>query len=272
MPGARCRHSRISSRFGSDNRSKRWVQPLMSTSASADEARSTFTSSPGPSMPRNLAEHSPISGRLEQSGPGSATIDSVDCDVAREALSARIDGEREPVPAPRVDEHLATCEPCREWYAAAVNQTRVVPLGAESLSPGSRAAAPPSPPTWACIAAAARLGVTGEDRDDDRLVLLVGVRDVAAQQRDLVEQRVEPHPVLGHQRHQRRRPRRLGDRQVQPRVQPPVVLGRGAADVGQPRPQRLRARRRSASGWRPSGPHRPRGSRAAAARRRSRRG
>lgn len=48
----------------------------------------------------------------------------VDCDVAREALSARIDGEREPVPAPRVDEHLASCEQCRQWYSHAVDQTR----------------------------------------------------------------------------------------------------------------------------------------------------
>lgn len=50
----------------------------------------------------------------------------MDCDVAREALSARIDGEREPVPAPRVDEHLATCGPCRDWYAAAVDQTQLL--------------------------------------------------------------------------------------------------------------------------------------------------
>jgi predicted anti-sigma-YlaC factor YlaD len=48
----------------------------------------------------------------------------VDCDVAREALSARIDGEREPVPAARVDEHLATCDPCGAWYAQAVEQTQ----------------------------------------------------------------------------------------------------------------------------------------------------
>jgi predicted anti-sigma-YlaC factor YlaD len=47
----------------------------------------------------------------------------VDCDVAQEALSARIDGEREPVPTARVDEHLATCDPCRAWYARAVEQT-----------------------------------------------------------------------------------------------------------------------------------------------------
>lgn len=40
---------------------------------------------------------------------------SVDCDVAREALSARIDGEREPVPSARVDEHLEDCAECRTW-------------------------------------------------------------------------------------------------------------------------------------------------------------
>lgn len=50
----------------------------------------------------------------------------MDCDTAREALSARIDGEREPIPAARVDEHLAGCEPCRQWQAAAVEQTRLL--------------------------------------------------------------------------------------------------------------------------------------------------
>jgi len=48
----------------------------------------------------------------------------VDCDVAREALSARIDGEREPVPALRVDEHLASCASCREWHVRVVEQTQ----------------------------------------------------------------------------------------------------------------------------------------------------
>ncbi len=48
----------------------------------------------------------------------------MDCDVAREALSARIDGEREPVPARRVDEHLASCPGCREWHCRAVEQTQ----------------------------------------------------------------------------------------------------------------------------------------------------
>ena len=48
---------------------------------------------------------------------------SVDCVLARESLSARIDGEREPAPAARVDEHLAGCGACRAWHAAAVAQT-----------------------------------------------------------------------------------------------------------------------------------------------------
>lgn len=50
----------------------------------------------------------------------------MDCDTAREALSARIDGEREPIPAARVDEHLSGCEPCRQWQAAAVEQTQLL--------------------------------------------------------------------------------------------------------------------------------------------------
>lgn len=50
----------------------------------------------------------------------------MDCDTAREALSARIDGEREPIPAARVDEHLIGCAPCRDWQAAAVEQTRLL--------------------------------------------------------------------------------------------------------------------------------------------------
>ncbi|MEE3062902.1 MAG: zf-HC2 domain-containing protein [Actinomycetota bacterium] len=39
----------------------------------------------------------------------------MNCDVAREALSARLDGEREPVPSARVDEHLEVCVACRAW-------------------------------------------------------------------------------------------------------------------------------------------------------------
>lgn len=48
----------------------------------------------------------------------------MDCDTCREALSARIDGEAEPV-AP--DEHLHSCASCQEWHAAATALTRSVP-------------------------------------------------------------------------------------------------------------------------------------------------
>jgi predicted anti-sigma-YlaC factor YlaD len=46
----------------------------------------------------------------------------VECEVARDALSARIDGEREPVPAARVDEHLHGCADCRGWLAGVTVQ------------------------------------------------------------------------------------------------------------------------------------------------------
>lgn len=47
---------------------------------------------------------------------------TVECEVAREALSARIDGEHEPVPAARVDEHLDHCADCRVWFDRATGQ------------------------------------------------------------------------------------------------------------------------------------------------------
>lgn len=49
---------------------------------------------------------------------------NVYCEVAREALSARLDGEREPVPAARVDEHLDECAACREWFERVSEQAR----------------------------------------------------------------------------------------------------------------------------------------------------
>lgn len=50
----------------------------------------------------------------------------MDCGIVRESLSARIDGEREPIPAARVDEHLAGCGACRDWQISAVEQTQVL--------------------------------------------------------------------------------------------------------------------------------------------------
>jgi predicted anti-sigma-YlaC factor YlaD len=37
------------------------------------------------------------------------------CEQVREAISARLDGEAEPLPLTVVDQHLAGCEDCRAW-------------------------------------------------------------------------------------------------------------------------------------------------------------
>lgn len=46
------------------------------------------------------------------------------CEVAREALSARLDGERPHVLAQQVDAHLDSCRGCRTWLIGAAVQTR----------------------------------------------------------------------------------------------------------------------------------------------------
>lgn len=83
----------------------------------------------------------------------------MECDLAREALSARIDGEREPVPSARVDEHVAGCEPCRRWQELAIGQTQVLRRAAgrsqlAAVRPTAdtaerRLSAPGSWPRWA---------------------------------------------------------------------------------------------------------------------------
>ncbi len=72
----------------------------------------------------------------------------VDCVVAREALSARLDGEREPVPSARVDEHLRDCPDCAAWYDKADIQAQQLRdlantglIGAVSGRPNRRATA-----------------------------------------------------------------------------------------------------------------------------------
>lgn len=46
------------------------------------------------------------------------------CDAAREALSARLDGERPQLLAQQVDAHLESCRRCRSWLIGAAAQTR----------------------------------------------------------------------------------------------------------------------------------------------------
>lgn len=63
------------------------------------------------------------------------------CPAFREALSARLDGEDEPIDAALTDAHLRRCPACRTWHADAVTATRlfrvqqvpVQPVGADDL-------------------------------------------------------------------------------------------------------------------------------------------
>lgn len=91
---------------------------------------------------------------------------SVECEVAREALSARVDGEHEPVPSARVDEHVAGCADCRAWHDAMTGQAARL----------HRLAADPPPLGVAAPRAATRRGGWGWPR---WALLVVGVVQVA---------------------------------------------------------------------------------------------
>ena len=98
------------------------------------------------------------------------------------------------------------------------------------------------PSTCSVMARRALVGRRARTAADDRGVLVVGVGDVLPEQRDGVQQRVDAHPSIGDSRGDRRRAAQLGDRQVQPRVGPPVVgvrggwpSGRASARGGPPR-------------------------------------
>ncbi|HLS00002.1 MAG TPA: DUF2275 domain-containing protein [Mycolicibacillus parakoreensis] len=45
------------------------------------------------------------------------------CAVVREALSARLDGEQQPLLPPGIDAHLQSCSQCRGWLVGAAAQT-----------------------------------------------------------------------------------------------------------------------------------------------------
>lgn len=65
---------------------------------------------------------------------------NVDCSVVREALSARLDGEPDDVPAAEVDTHIEHCAECRGWDTAAVELTRRTRSGLAPRAPDDLAA------------------------------------------------------------------------------------------------------------------------------------
>jgi len=76
----------------------------------------------------------------------------MDCDSAREAVSARIDGEDPDGPAAALETHLATCADCRQWQQRAHAVTRRVRLGGvfldHDLAPLVLPAAPAGRAWW----------------------------------------------------------------------------------------------------------------------------
>lgn len=73
----------------------------------------------------------------------------MECDRAREAISARIDGEDPGLPGSVLDAHLAGCADCRNWQQRAHEVTRRARLGGpfldHDLTGQVLAAAPPVP-------------------------------------------------------------------------------------------------------------------------------
>lgn len=57
------------------------------------------------------------------------------CEIFREALSARIDGEPEPLRPGEVDRHLETCADCRAWYSGAQDLRRFMTVRAAPAVP-----------------------------------------------------------------------------------------------------------------------------------------
>jgi predicted anti-sigma-YlaC factor YlaD len=78
----------------------------------------------------------------------SSHYSDMECDVAREAISARIDGEQPGLPDDVLDVHLASCAACRDWQQRAHDVTRRAGLGGSfldrDLSPRVLAAFPPA--------------------------------------------------------------------------------------------------------------------------------
>ena len=59
----------------------------------------------------------------------------VGCEEAREAISARFDGEQPPFPAPSLDAHLVACQACRDFESAVPAIGRPLSLRASRAVP-----------------------------------------------------------------------------------------------------------------------------------------
>src|SRR3984885_5224472 len=88
----------------------------------------------------------------------------MDCTTAREAISARLDGERSDVEPDLVEAHLASCPACRAWREQAHEITRRARLvAARGSAPGDQllaaVAAAYRAPAWWRSAGVSRVGL-----------------------------------------------------------------------------------------------------------------
>lgn len=108
----------------------------------------------------------------------------VDCRTCREALSARIDGETEPVPATLVDEHLEECAECRAWLTRAVDLSRSLRVREAAPVPDQTAAIMEKAPVFVDTrgwSPRLMLGGVGVAQIGLAITQLVGVGTTAAQ-------------------------------------------------------------------------------------------
>jgi predicted anti-sigma-YlaC factor YlaD len=82
-----------------------------------------------------------------------------ECEAAREAMSAHLDGEPTPVAQPWLTGHLVGCEPCRAWFESATEIQRRTRLTLVPLIPDL---------TPRILAAAAIHGTSAERRPETR--------------------------------------------------------------------------------------------------------
>lgn len=86
----------------------------------------------------------------------------LDCEICREALSARLDGEAEPIPTARTDAHLEQCRSCTQWCRDAENLTRTLRVRVAPVTPDlAEAVLAAAPPQWNALRWRVALGVIG---------------------------------------------------------------------------------------------------------------
>ncbi len=73
---------------------------------------------------------------FREPGAEPGRLPDVNCDTAREAISASIDGEPPGVDAAELDQHLTGCRACQAWRERAHELTRTVRLQPARLGPG----------------------------------------------------------------------------------------------------------------------------------------